>query len=505
MANLSYNFSGNWEDVYRVLRNFPTEVILKRIGREAIELQKDIKNSEVSGTKWIEYKAFNTKKRKYENQKSIITTWNLIDTAYYAVIASNDYRGNPEISDTEFYVVVDAVSGYTQRKEESVLDSIEPGSKEAFMRLWGFAGEQFKAQATQKIFNNTGRELYILLESSKRIPEKEIDVPAVVKAETGYDWGTVICTLFLAWVYFSQNCVYSDNALASLNTTILSKSDFRKIIDRYSIDYSEIRNSKLGRQVFYTKPFIITQKKELLGISPYLNLCVYEHCILWIAREHYLKKNSQAFTDYFGLCFEKYFEELLESTLQRKEYVKIPESNGLSADWRLEIDGFHFLVEQKSTIMRLDIKQQETNIGSIKEFARRVIVKAITQLDSTEKDFSDEQYIKIVLLYDDYLMPAIMNQVFEMDECEVENDGRYWLVTIEEMEALLSLCNGQRDIFCAVVKEKEHRELTHSNLGSSLLQILTEKGVKDNAYMKQKKIMYYRDYAEEQAKKMLKQ
>lgn len=88
---------------------------------------------------------------------------------------------------------------------------------------------------------------------------------------------------------------------------------------------------------------------------------------------------------------------------------------------------------------------------------------------------------------------------------EVENDGRYWLVTIEEMEALLSLCNGQRDIFCAVVKEKEHRELTHSNLGSSLLQILTEKGVKDNAYMKQKKIMYYRDYAEEQAKKMLKQ
>jgi len=133
------------------------------------------------------------------------------------------------------------------------------------------------------------------------------------------------------------------------------------------------------------------------------------------------------------------------------------------------------------------------------------IIKAVDQLRSTEEAFGDGPYIKIVLLYDDYLMPAIIQPVFEMEECLIENDGRYWLATIEEMEILLNLCKGQRDVFDAVIKEKDHREMTHSNLGRSLLQILGEKGIKSNAYLKQDRIAYYRDFAKEQAIKMIEQ
>ena len=66
MANLSYNYSGDWDDVSKALRNYPTDLILKRICKEEIESQKGASNSEVKGTKWVEYNVVNsrTKERK---------------------------------------------------------------------------------------------------------------------------------------------------------------------------------------------------------------------------------------------------------------------------------------------------------------------------------------------------------------------------------------------------------------------------------------------------------
>lgn len=504
LANLSYNYSGEWDDVCKALRNYPTDLILKRICKEEIEFQKNAPTSEVTGTKWVEYNVFNTRTRDSKKKESVITTWNLIDLAFYAVNASNDFRGKAEISDAEFYVLVDAVVGFTQKREETLLNTIEPGSKEAFMYLWGFAGEQFKVQAPAKVIGNAGRELYILFELAKRV-DREFDIPKIVEMETGICWEKIVCSLFLGWVYFSRNCVYNDDALSNVKSELLSKSDFLKVIERYSIDYSGIRSDKSGRQVFYTRPFVITQKKELVSISPYLNLCIYEHCIFWIVRDYYHKQKSQSFIDFFGKCFEEYFKEILENCLGRDEFERIAEGRTPSADWKLEIDGFRFLVEQKSSLIQLNVKQQETNIEALKDFAKKTIIKAIKQLYNSEQTFGDGPYIKIILLYDNYLMPAILEQVFEMDECAFENDGRYWIASIEEMEALLCLCQNQRDTFDAIIAEKEHREMTHSNLGRSLSQIMVDHKVTKNPYLKQDRIVYYQNFAKEQAIKVLKE
>ena len=502
MANLSYNYSGDWDDVSKALRNYPTDLILKRICKEEIESQKGASNSEVKGTKWVEYNVVNSRTKESKKKESLITTWYLIDLAFYAVKASNDFRGKTEISDEEFYVLVDAVTGFAQKREEILLNTIQPGSKEAFMHLWGFAGEQFKVQAPAKVISNAGRELYILFESAKKV-DTEFDVPKIVEMETGICWEKIVCSLFLGWVYFSRNCIYNNNALSNVKSEFLSKSDFLRVIERYSIDYSGIRSNALGRQVFYTKPYVITQKRELVGISPYLNLCIYEHCILWIVRDFYRKQGSQSFTDFFGICFEEYFKEILEYCLSGNEFERISEGNAPSADWKLEINGLRFLVEQKSSLIQLNVKQQETNIELLKDFAKRTIIKAIKQLYNSEQAFADGPYIKIILLYDNYLMPAIIEQVFEMDECAFENDGRYWIASIEEMEALLCLCRGHRDIFNTIIMEKKHREQTRSNLGRSLSQIMVEHRITKNPYLRQDKIAYYQNFAKEQAIKIL--
>lgn len=492
MANLSFNYSGEWADVCHVLRCFSTDTILKRISTAAIALQK-----ESHGVKWVEYDLFDTVKRTSEKKKSVITLWGLIDLAYYTVVVSNDYRGKRTITDEEFYMLFDAVESMKQKKEKEFLDAETVGSRELLMYLWGFSGEQFKVQEQNIIFESAGRELYILFELSKKVPDASIDISSIVQNEIGMTWEKVLCGLMLGWVFSTMNCCVTKTTCPFNDPELISREEYLKVISHYSITYEMLRKSKLKRQALYTKPYIITQKNETLGMIPFLNLCLYEHAILWIVRDYfnYKKEQDQWFTSYFGKCFEKYFEELLNCSLREDEYEKIPEATNRRADWKMKIDGYRFLVEQKSTLIRLNAKQQAPSIGDIEYFAKQTLIKAIGQLDTTEKEFAEGQFIKIILLYDDYLNPEILEQVFTMKECDTESDNHFWLVTIEEMEILLSLCPKNRDSFDSIIEEKNRREIAHSKDGKTLFQIMRKQGVLENDFLKREGIAYYRDLA----------
>lgn len=503
MVNLSYNYSGEWEDVSQVLRTFSADTILKRISREAIEIQRNKNASDPPAAKWVEYTIFNTRTKRNEIKKSLITMWSLIELAYYAVKATNDYRGQTTIDDSCFYMLIDAVDGLKQKNEEGLLNSIGAEGKDFFLYLWGFVGEQLKAESPKKMFDNAGRDLYILFESAKKI-DGSVDISAAVEEETGFCWEKIVCALIIGWANSSIRDSLNISELSFLQTDLLSKGEFTSIINRYSINYEGIRESELKRQVFYTKPYVNTQKNELIGVSPYLCLCIYEHSILWTIRDYYRKKGSNAFIIQFGRCFETYFEELLAFSLARNEYEKIPEDNKAPrADWKIEIDGQKFLIEQKSAFLRLDAKQQESNINTVEDYAKKNIIKAIRQLTNTEKALGDGPYYKIVLLYEDYLYPAVMDRVLEMDECKTEHDGRCWLATIEEIEKLLPLCINQREVFAQIIKEKAYREANHSNKGKSFSQIMREFSITDNPFLRQERIDYYRNFALSQAKKVL--
>ena len=149
--------------------------------------------------KWVEYELFNSTTRVFQKQKSVITVWGMINLAFYTVVASNDYRGERTISDEEFYLLFDAVEGMRQKNEKMFLDTVEARSKEMYMYLWGFAGEQFKVQEQNKILENAGRELYILFESSRKVQDLTIDISAIVQEEMGMSWEKVACGLLLGW------------------------------------------------------------------------------------------------------------------------------------------------------------------------------------------------------------------------------------------------------------------------------------------------------------------
>ena len=455
--------------------------------------------------KWVEYELFNSTTRVFQKQKSVITVWGMINLAFYTVVASNDYRGERTISDEEFYLLFDAVEGMRQKNEKMFLDTVEARSKEMYMYLWGFAGEQFKVQEQNKILENAGRELYILFESSRKVQDLTIDISAIVQEEMGMSWEKVACGLLLGWACSKIYWRITEPQFSFDDPDILSKEEYLKVISHYSISYEKLRNSKFQRQTLYAKPYICTQKNDTLGIIPFLNLCVYEHAILWIVRDHFKRTNQedQRVSSFFGKCFEKYFEELLSSYLRADEYEKIPETRTRRADWKLRIDGYGFLVEQKSSLIRLSVKQQEPSLDDLEYYAKETLIKAIRQLNRTEIDFADGQFFKIILLYDDYLSPEVLEQVFAMEECDVQSDDHYWLVTIEEMEILLGLCQEHRDVFDSIIEEKNRREASHSNEGKSLLQIMRGKRIWENTFLNREAIAHYRDFASDQLTKFL--
>ena len=127
--------------------------------------------------------------------------------------------------------------------------------------------------------------------------------------------------------FYSEPICSRSNCRDQLGGANLCENDFKKVIERYTSTYQEIRTSELGRQYLYTRPFIRTQYSGTISCNCFLNLFLYEHSILWIVRDYFYKKENRLFTSEFGRYFEEYFRELLMEYVPQTNYHKIPEEN----------------------------------------------------------------------------------------------------------------------------------------------------------------------------------
>ena len=505
---IRYSFSGEYPEYNSLLRKFKLDKLLAYINMESAKLIKN--NSRNSGNTNIgygmsyeKYYLFDNKIGTKKEQQVLVSGWNLIDLAYNAIKSTHDYRGAEISQEEELYLLISATEAVKEKKEAEFLDSIQEKSGPDFLLyLWGFAGEQFKIQSPAKTLKTAARELYILFDIRNRL-ENTINIEDIVLEETGVSWVNVITTLYLAWLG-STVSPYIADLIAKINWGAdLCENDFKKVIERYTATYQDVRTSELGRQYLYTRPFIRTQYDGTISCNCFLNLFLYEHSILWVVRDYFFKKNDRLFTSEFGRYFEEYVRELLMEYVPQTNYCKIPEEDIPRADWKIVLGKYKFLVEQKSSVLGLLAKQQESNINTIKQFAKRNIIKALEQLNFTEDSLNDGQYIKIVLLYEDYLGTNALSEIFKMDECQVQDDNHYWLVTIEEMEMLLHTYKYKPQIFEEIIKEKNIREIEKSNKGRGLIQLLNEHGISCNQHLLNSKYRIYETLAQKNAYQLL--
>ena len=421
--------------------------------------------------------------KKYKNIVSLYHT-NLIDV-FYEVI-DYGYYGKKEITLDEalhlIHLHVNLVSSRYTKKNSDI---------DFWLGLFGMLGEQRRFQLTTDFFDDFAREKYILETISKKNHAKNdsgIDIQKEFFVETSLSTDIYSALLFVLFSYFSEMspAVNPLKLDPDLNHPGLSNDRIIDMIKRYAISVDEVRESKLKRQVFYLKP-IVQIDDVYISVNPFLLLCTFVNSNFWVMRNKYLnsKKDKQKFTSAFGNYFEIYLEEIFENCLLKEQYQNIKEvNNGKRADWHLTIGDYHFLVEQKSSISMLTIKQSSPDIEAMKDHICKHWGEAVNQLEETQRVYKLDKAIKIILVYEDYYNSMCLDKLFDLNPSLI-NDKSYWLVSIRDFERLMYTYKIDPNTFFKVVSEKIEAEENSSQEGRDLSKFLSNNGIKHNAYLEE--------------------
>lgn len=176
----------------------------------------------------------------------------------------------------------------------------------------------------------------------------------------------------------------------------------------------------------------------------YLVAMMVGNGLYWLVRDYYFKQGTQKFVNAFGLLFEDYIKDLALNYCETSEYKVLSAGAKKGADFLFDFGMLQLLVESKSSLLKLDAKQQVPNMESTNTFFNRTISEAYTQLNSSYEELKGKievPIIKIILLYDEFSNTAII----ELSEKEIfEKDNLCFVMTIRELEILLYLhCNDK--------------------------------------------------------------
>lgn len=375
------------------------------------------------------------------NQKLIVqlSAWDIPNIAFLSVKESNDYRHADKVS--SLGQLVDLYRKYDN--EHSAAESIKNAADGVFRVVLGMASEQFQYQNLWWIFEKFNRDYYILLAAKNFEHRNEIDTNTAVKKVfdcSADDYITILIMIF--WL-----CSQRPDPLSVLESlhcrkenTILTAENIAKFIGYYSCDYKELREHSLGKQLLYSKPFIKTQRHGVyLAVSMYLVAMMVGNGLYWLVRDYYFKQGTQKFVNAFGLLFEDYIKDLALNYCETSEYKVLSAGAKKGADFLFDFGMLQLLIESKSSLLKLDAKQQVPNMESTNTFFNRTISEAYTQLNSSYEELKekiDVPIIKIILLYDEFPNTAII----ELSERKIfEKDSFCFVMTIRELEILLYL------------------------------------------------------------------
>ena len=467
-------------------QNFTIESMLKEISLCAFDLIKNNSDQNMGGiAKWENYSVVVSKKI-LRGCCLVVQTW-LIDMVYDLAI----YKcyGHKEITHNETLYLIALYNDYNSKCCKNLFSGTQYNSSDIRLNLYGFLGEQYRFQASNEFLEEFAREKYIL----DTFPGKDnpksiynINVEQDIIDVTGFSSNEFSALVFSILACFFDNtpAVKRDSIYIDLKNPLFSLNNFMKVLDMYSVTLDEIRTSNWKRQVLYTHP-IIKIDDIYIASNPFLLLSLFANANYWVLRNLYMHKrrDKQKFVNAFGCFFEMYVEELLNNCINKYIFEKIPEErNEKRADWYLNIDGIEFLVEQKSGLSLLCIKQNQTDIEMLKKHIIKNWGEAVKQLNNTQTARKMDNPIKIILVYEDYYKSECLEELFELDKSLV-NDEKYWLVTIREFEMLLMLCHDNMELFKKIINEKYDSEITHSSQGRDLRQFFDRHQIYENKYL----------------------
>lgn len=424
-----------------------------------------------------------------------LSAWDIQAMAYLSIMNANDYR-KKIIQPNEVGEIINLYRGYENEHSGSEFIS-EAELKDVYKYIAGITYEQFKFQNISWTIQNFNRNYHILVGSDKISREKIVSVNEVTQNIFNLNADELMTVeLIILWLCSQHTDILNapEELYCKKDKSILTKENIRKIVEYYAVTYDEVRNSNIGKQIFYSKPFICTdKKKEYIAVSHYLVWMLMGDGLYWLVRDYYLKNNGgQKFVNAFGEMFEQYFEEMADIYLSKGAWNKIPEQGKKSADFFVEFEDAVFLFELKSGLLGIGAKQQNPSMQQIDRFYDRNIRGAYQQLKNSEEEYHGEKpVIKIFLLYECMTNTQIvMSSIPEI----FETDSRCYIMTIGDLEMMLATYKNDYEKFRKVVKELIDNQNSNVHF-ESVLKVLN-----DNEAIGNMHFIGERDYFEKTVK-----
>lgn len=379
---------------------------------------------------------------------------------YLSICNSNDYRYKKED-----YNIGKLVDLYRDYDNENSSDDV--GGDKVFIALFGMVFEQSMYQNQRYIFEQYNRNYHILI-ASKNINRKlTVSTEKIILQKFGCSVDEFISVLCI----MVGLCIKHANPLAALETLdkkyekILTTEKVNRFIEYYSCNYDDIRKSKIGKQILYSKPFIKTDRNKLCLVSNlYLVLLSLSSCFYWITRDFFCKKDSLEFVNAFGYMFEDYIAELAEVYCKPTDWKRLPEGKEKNADFHFTLHETTFLIESKTVMLGLSAKQQVPDVEVAITFMKRCIDEAYKQLQSGIKLLSAKEgiskVIKIILVYENIANHSLL----EFAVSDIFNkDPNCFIMTIHEFEILLYLHKNKqetcRELFTKITMQSERKNI----------------------------------------------
>lgn len=437
----------------------------------------------------------NATKLYYVHGKTIrVTGWGLSYLCYFACRHASRHSSSKRIkSDLDFLLIYALFDEYHNHLDGEIL---RRNRGKTLLYVHCFFGEQQRFQMVKPQYDTLRRTMY-MIDTILRKNYPQIPIDAIFQEKFSLSMREVAAILLASWTS-SVKSHYLWKQFTNTKGLFVPERTI-PVFDYYSTTPEKIKASSIGSQLFYSKPLIKTSDGNYLLSNIYLYIFTFLEFPYWVIKDYYLQLDSREFTSAYGECFEIYFKELLAEYLDSSMYSRIPEERKKKrADWKLEIGGYKILVEQKSSVASILSKQQFPDIDKTEKFISRNWVSAIKQLSNTERDYNDGDYIKMILVADDYFMDEVLDCAFDVDESCPDNDGRYWLVSIDMMEVLLHTFKNSPDKFSQIMDEKNHLELSHSKDGRDLFRIINKYGIDKNYHINQSKYSQFLDDIKEE-------
>ena len=413
----------------------------------------------------------------------LLTGWDIHSIAFHSVINSNDYRNSrkalslPEL--ISLYRIYD--------NDHSAADAISKSDFNGVFRIMmGMTSEQFIFQQVGLIIEKFNRDYHILLAGKNYEHRAELDVDAVFQdifACTADDYVSLLMMLY--WL-----CGKSPELLKALEeegriaySGLFSSENISKLVQYYSCTYEDLRKSRLGKQLLYSKPFIMTDcDGSYIMSSMFLFHFTLGNGLYWVVRDYYMKLSSQHFTNTFGLLFEDYINDITTMYCTKGECKQLPRATTKGADFLIDFGLMKLLIESKSALLPLGVKQQVPNIKQADTFFSRTIQEAYDQLLSSyeeHKKYSLVPIIKIILLYDDFSNTGILEKAMtDIFDC----DPACFVMTIRELEMLLYM-HKHNSVKAQTIFERILEQSTQTRERESIGAICESFGVHDNPHL----------------------